>query len=74
MNSLFFVVCIVAIGCATALLSQYMKTRAQSRDRDSDDPPDDILEKMDALEERIRVLERIVTENKVDLREQINRL
>jgi hypothetical protein len=29
---------------------------------------------LDRLEERIRVLEKIVTENKYDLREEINRL
>ena len=29
---------------------------------------------LDALEERIRVLERIVTEHKFDLREEINKL
>lgn len=32
------------------------------------------LKQVDALEERIRVLERIVTENNFDLRSEINKL
>ena len=74
MNSLFFVVCIVAISCATALLSQYMKERARHHRKVQDEPSADVQQQLDDLEERIRVLERIVTESRVDLREQINRL
>lgn len=74
MNTLFFVVCIVAIACATSLASQYMKDRAKSRKRAEADGPGDMQQQLDDLEERIRVLERIVTENKFDLREEINRL
>ena len=34
----------------------------------------EMLEKIEILEERIRVLERIVTENKIDLKQQIDNL
>ncbi|MDJ0911538.1 MAG: hypothetical protein QNI99_20300 [Woeseiaceae bacterium] len=72
MSNLFFVVCIVAIACATAVATEWIKAR-KVRDEKSDDF-DDAAAQIDALEERIRVLERIVTENKYDLRKEIDRL
>ncbi len=72
MSNLFFVVCIVAIACATAVATEWIKAR-KVRDEKSDDF-DNAAAQIDALEERIRVLERIVTENKYDLRKEIDRL
>lgn len=72
MNSMFFVVCIVAIACAASVLREYFKTRA-SKDETSVDA-DETLAQMEVFEERIRVLERIVTEKKFDLRKEIDRL
>lgn len=71
MSNMFFVVCIVAIGCATAVLSDYFKSRAS---KEKHRASDEALAHLDALEERIRVLERIVTEKKIDLRQEIDRL
>lgn len=71
MNTMFFVVCIVAIGCVTAVLKEFLKSR---RLADKQSTSDDTSAQLDALEERIRVLERIVTENKFDLRREIDRL
>jgi hypothetical protein len=42
--------------------------------QESDMEADEATAKLDQLEERIRVLERIVTENKYDLRSEINSL
>lgn len=72
MNNMFFVVLIVAIGCATAVISRYLKTR-EVRDEQGANL-DETLSQIDALEERIRVLERIVTENKFDLKREIDKL
>ena len=72
MNSMFFVVCIVAIACTASVLREYFKTRA-SKDETSVDA-DETLAQMEVFEERIRVLERIVTEKKFDLRKEIDRL
>lgn len=72
MSNMFFVVCIVLIGCATAVVLNYLETRKGNEKRD--ESIDETLAQIDALEERIRVLERIVTENKIDLRQEIDRL
>lgn len=72
MNSLFFVVCIVAIVSVCGLVSEYMKGRARKDERGTG--VDEALAQIDVLEERVRVLERIVTENKIDLRGEIDRL
>lgn len=71
MSNMFFVVCIVAIGCATAVLCDYFKSQAM---REKNRGSKETLAQIDALEERIRVLERIVTENRIDLRQEIDRL
>ena len=71
MNSMLFVLCIVAIGCATAVLTEFLRSR---RLADTHRANDETSAQLDALEERIRVLERIVTENKFDLRREIDRL
>ena len=72
MNSLFFVVCIVAIVSVCGLISEYMKGR--NRKDEQGDGVDEALAQIDVLEERVRVLERIVTASKIDLRSEIDKL
>ena len=72
-NSVFGVVCIVAIVFAASTLKTYFKARAAKPDEDSSELRD-TLAKIELLEERIRVLERIITENKYDLKHEINSL
>lgn len=72
MSSYVFVAVIVAIGCATALASQYLKSRDERKQRGPD--VDETIVQLEALEERIKVLERIVTESKVDLKREIDKL
>lgn len=72
MSNMFFVVMIVAIACTTAVITDYLRTQ---RKREKQDPNvDETLAQLEALEERIKVLERIVTENKFDLRREIDKL
>lgn len=72
MSNMFFIVCIVLIGCATAVVLNWLENR---KGKDVPDASfDETLAQMDALEERVRVLERIVTENKIDLKREIDRL
>ena len=72
MNTFFFVVCIVAIVMTADTVQKIYKERAQKESNGA--RADEAQQQLDALEERIRVLERIVTEDKHDLRREINRL
>ena len=72
MNTLFYVVCIVAIVFTADTIQKYLKVK--EKDRKSDPELEASLAQIEALEERIRVLERIVTESRTDLRSEIDRL
>lgn len=72
MSSYVFVIAIVAIGCATAVVNKYLQTRGEKAE--DHQAIDETLAQLQALEERIRVLERIVTESRVDLKREIDRL
>jgi phage regulator Rha-like protein len=72
MNSMFFVVCIVAIVFTAGIVKEWMKLKAKSAANKA--TPDEYLAQIETLEERIRVLERIVTENKFDLKKEIDKL
>ena len=72
MNTMFYVVCIVAIVLAANTVQQYLKLRHRKEQKNV--VAEETQAQLDKLEERIRVLERIVTENKFDLRQEINKL
>lgn len=72
MNTFIFIVTIVAIVCTADTIQKIYKARAAKQEPDAD--ADEAMAKLDQLEERIRVLERIVTESKYDLRREINSL
>jgi len=72
MSNFFYIVCIVAIVFAADTYSKYLKSQKNKELRDPE--LDESLAKIEKLEERIRVLERIVTENKPDLSREINDL
>ena len=72
MNTLFYVVCIVAIVFTADTIQKYLKVK--QREKESDPELEETLGQIEKLEERIRVLERIVTEEKVDLRREIDKL
>lgn len=72
MNTLFYVVCIVAIVFTADTIQKYLKMK--NKEREADPELEETLAHIERLEERIRVLERIVTENKFDLKKEIDRL
>ena len=72
MNTLFYVVCIVAIVFTADTIQKYLKMKNQEKNQDPE--LDETLAHMEELEERIRVLERIVTENRTDLKREIDGL
>ena len=73
MNTLFYVVCIVAIVFTADTIQKYLKLK--NAEKSAQDPElEETLAQIERLEERIRVLERIVTENKYDLSREISKL
>ena len=68
----FFVVTIVAIACATGLIRDYLKTRRKELEQNGS--VREYETRIETLEERIRVLERIVTEKDYDLKREISEL
>ena len=73
MNTLFYVVCIVAIVFTADTIQKYLKMKNQEKNQRNTEL-DETLAHIEELEERIRVLERIVTENRTDLRREIDGL
>jgi hypothetical protein len=72
-GTLVFVLLLVGIVMSTRLLDTWMKQRKQPAAADRD-VLEDALGKIDELEERVRVLERIITENRFDLKREIDEL
>lgn len=73
MNSTFvFVLLIIAIVMTANVIQTYLKREKKPSQDDID--ADEMITTIDALEKRIRVLERIVTEKHVDLRHEIDSL
>lgn len=71
-NTLFFVVCIVAVVMCANIIQTYLKQR--DRKPEVDEELEATLAKIGVLEERIQVLERIVTEHRFDLKKEIDQL
>ncbi len=72
MSTMFYVVCIVAVVFAADSYQKYLKMKQEKSKNDPEIAAS--LEKIEMLEERIRVLERIITENKHDLGREIDNL
>ena len=72
MNTMFYVVCIVVAALAADSYHKYLKMKQEKKKHDPE--LEDSLARIELLEERIRVLERIVTENKRDIGREIDNL
>jgi high-affinity nickel permease len=73
MNGVFvFVLLLVTITLCARLIQVYIEQR-QNRKEPTDDI-DQTLAKIDLLEERVQVLERIITESRFDLKKEIDHL
>jgi len=71
-SSLVFVLLIVAMVMTANIVQTYLKQR-KIEPEDNEDLGE-TLAKIEMLEERIKVLERIVTENRFDLKKEIDSL
>ena len=67
------IVSIVAIVFGADTIAKLSKNRRE-RNKTVDSELEEALAQVQQLEDRIQVLERIVTENKFDLRSEINKL
>ena len=76
------VVLVVLIGCLTGVLTKWLETRkgtireeffGSDMDLDEDGMPLS-LKRLEQLEERVAVLEKIVTDNRYDLKREIENL
>jgi hypothetical protein len=73
MNAFEFVIAIIVLSFGYRLIAAWMRHRAQSRP--ADEPANAaLLERLAQLEERVRVLERIVTDERFDLKQQFKDL
>ena len=73
MQPLEFVFAIVFMVLAYKTLSRVLQSRA-SRPADAPEANADLVRQVAELEERVRVLERIVTDDRSDLRKQFEEL
>lgn len=71
-NSFIFVLLIIAIVMTSQVAKAYIKQRGKKPEVDRE--LEETLAKIDILEERIQVLERIITESKYDLKKEIDNL
>ena len=71
-NVAFMVVMIVGIVMCSKVLQTWLKQRDKKVEPDQE--LEETLAKIDTLEERITVLERIVTERRYDLKREIDSL
>ena len=73
MNStLVFVIIIVAMAMCANIIQTWLKQKRRAPEKNQE--LEETLGKIDQLEERIQVLERIITENRFDLRNEIDSL
>lgn len=69
------IVMIVLIACVTGVVMHYITEKYKKKDNAEDmTAVDEMLGQLEAIEERVRVLERIITENKFDLKREIDSL
>lgn len=71
-GSLIFVLILVSIIMCARIIVTWIKQRKSKPDNTAE--LEETLSKIDMLEDRIKVLERIITENRFDLKREIDSL
>jgi hypothetical protein len=72
MNPFEFVIAIIVLSFVYKLVDGWMRNR--SRESAEDPTRSALLKRLDEVEERVRVLERIVTDERFDLKQQFKDL
>ena len=73
MDVFTMVVIIVAIGCATGVITSYFETKKKQA-KHTPRPDDGLLDELDELRNRIEVLEKIVTDQRFQLSRELDDL
>lgn len=68
------IVLVVALGCATGVITSWLEARGKTTPEDVDKRIDERLNEVDELRRRVETLEKIVTDSSYELKEQIRRL
>ncbi|HEX6999436.1 MAG TPA: hypothetical protein VF322_14950 [Gammaproteobacteria bacterium] len=71
MNPFEFVLTIIILSFAFKLLDSWIKHRRDSRAAEAES---EMSKRIDAIEDRVKVLERIVTDERFDLRREFKNL
>ena len=74
MNPFEFVVVVIALSFGYKLVAAWMRNREQFRSSSNDSANSALVQRLEQLEERVRVLERIVTDERFDLKQQFKDL
>ncbi len=74
MNPFEMVVVIVALGVLGGIITQYLDSRSKRQKKVSEQQQTEILQRLEQAEQRIRILERIVTSDDYDLKRQFRDL
>jgi hypothetical protein len=74
MNPFEFAIAIVAIVFGYKLIATRMRQHHVSRNSEAESVNVDLRQRLEQLEERVRVLERIVTDERYDLKQQFKDL
>jgi hypothetical protein len=74
MNAFEFVIAIIILSFIYRLIAAWMRDRAQYRPATDEPANAALLDRLSQLEERVRVLERIVTDERYDLKQQFKDL
>lgn len=73
MNVFEMIILIVLIGTSARIITEIVRHKGNASSA-SQDNLDDALDRIDDLEERVRVLERVVTDDRYELNRQIDDL
>jgi len=76
MNPFEFVVVVIALSFGYKLIAAWMRSREQSRSSDESASAANagLVQRLEQLEERVQVLERIVTDDRFELKQQFKDL
>ncbi len=71
MDVFTFIIIVVAIGCGTGVLTEYFKNKREAGEFAGDE---ELMAELESLRDRVETLEAIVTDEKYNLKKEIDQL